>query len=126
MLPISRCNSAGFRLILGLALLLISWQSLTPDPVPAAEVISDKLLHVLAFVVLGFLADAGWPDRPFDWRKYAPLALYGVLIEGTQSLIPGRQASLADLAADAVGLTVYGTIAWIIARRLATQADEVE
>ena len=123
MLPINRCNSAGFRLILALALLVIAWQSLTPNPLPAAEVVGDKLLHMVGFAVLGFLADGGWPDRPFDWRKFVPLGLYGVLIEGIQAWVPGRVASLADLAADAAGLALYGLIAWLIGRRMAAQAD---
>ncbi len=119
MLPISRCDSAGFRIVLGIALLLITWQSLVPKPIPAAELVSDKLLHALAFLVLGFLADAGWPDRPFDRYKFVPLGLYGVGIEAIQSLLPGRMASLGDLLADGFGLLVYGLIAWLIGRRMA-------
>jgi VanZ family protein len=126
MLPISRCNSAGFRLMLGIALLLITWQSLVPNPVPAAEVIGDKVLHALGFLLLGFLADAGWPNRPFDWRKFAPLGIYGLGIEGLQALVPGRVASLGDLLADAAGLVVYGLIAWVIGRRMRMKAETVD
>jgi VanZ family protein len=126
MLPISRCNSAGFRIILGIALLLITWQSLVPNPVPAAELVGDKALHALGFLLLGFLADAGWPDLPFDWRKYVPLGLYGLGIEGLQSLVPGRVASLGDLIADGTGLLVYGLIAWFIARRMSPQTETVD
>lgn len=126
MLPISRCNSAGFRLILGIALLLITWQSLVPNPVPAADLIGDKALHALGFLLLGFLADAGWPELPFDWRKFVPLGLYGLGIEGLQSLVPGRVASLGDLVADSAGLVVYGLIAWLIGRRMVLKADTAD
>ena len=126
MLPISRCNSAGFRLMLGIALLLIAWQSLVPKPVPAADLIGDKTLHALGFLLLGFLADAGWPELPFDWRKFVPLGLYGLGIEGLQSLVPGRVASLGDLIADGAGLAVYGLIAWLIGQRMVAKADAID
>lgn len=126
MLPISRCNSAGFRLMLGIALLLISWQSLVPNPVPAAELVGDKPLHALAFLLLGFLADAGWPELPFDWRKFVPLGLYGLAIEALQSFVPGRFASVGDLIADAAGLLFYGLIAWVIGRWLAPQTHSAD
>jgi VanZ family protein len=112
--------------MLALALLLITWQSLVPNPVPAAELAGDKPLHALAFVLLGFLADAGWPERPFDWRKFVPLGFYGLAIEGIQAFVPGRVASVGDLLADAAGLLVYGLIAWLIGRRMATQTEAVE
>lgn len=110
--------------MLGIAVLVIAWQSLVPMPIAAASLVSDKLLHLLAFLLLGFLVDASWPDRPFDWRKFGPLALYGGAIEGLQSFVPGRLASWGDLLADLAGLAIYGIIAWWIGRRMTAQASQ--
>ena len=110
--------------MLGIAVLVIAWQSLVPTPMAPTTLVGDKLLHLLAFLLLGFLADAGWPDRPFDWRKFGPLALYGGAIEGLQSFVPGRLASWGDLLADLAGLSIYGVIAWWIGRRMTARADQ--
>jgi VanZ family protein len=102
----SPCNAAGLRLVLALALLLVAWQAVTPAPLGPPG-LNDKLLHVLVFVALAFLADGGWPERPFGLRPFFWLLLYGAALEGAQYLAPGRTASLDDLGADAAGLLVY-------------------
>lgn len=111
-MPISRCNSAGFRILLGLALLissivLLSPGSEEPDIFPHA----DKLYHALGFLLLGFLADAGWPDRGFIPAKYLPLLGYGLLMEWLQLYVPLRDASGLDFVADGAGLALYGLLA---------------
>ncbi len=73
---------------------------------------SDKLSHVLFFGLLWLLA------RRAGFAAAWPLALtllgYGVFIELAQALSPtGRSASLTDVAADSVGITV----AWCLTRR---------
>ena len=105
----SPCNAAGLRLLLALALLLIGWQAVTPSPLGPPGV-NDKLLHALVFVGLAFLAEGGWPERPFGWRSFAWLALYGGVLEVAQYFAPGRDASLADLGADVAGLLVYSFV----------------
>lgn len=115
MLPISRCNTAGFRIILGIAILLITWQSLSPKPLAPVD-ISDKLLHASGFLLLAFLTDASWPDTSYDWRKFIPLMLYGVLIEYLQKNVPGRLFSIEDMLANAAGLAIYAIIPFVIYR----------
>ena len=110
------CNAAGFRLLLALAVLLVTWQALTSSPaVPPS--LGDKALHALVFVGLAFLTDSGWPHRLFDWRQLGWLTLYGALLEALQYLVPGRTASLADLAADVAGLVVYWLVLGPLLRR---------
>ncbi len=102
----SRCNAIGFRLLLGLALLLIAWQSLTPAPLPDGG-LNDKLLHGLAFLGLAFLVDGSWPRAPFGRSQFLWLAGYGAAIEGLQWLGGARTLSLGDWLADLAGLLLY-------------------
>jgi VanZ family protein len=73
---------------------------------------SDKLVHVLGFGLLWLMARrAGFVAA---WPLALTLLGYGVLIEVAQALMPtGRSASLADVAADGVGIA----LAWWLTRR---------
>ena len=108
-MAISRCDCAGFRLLLGLALVIATWAALTPQPValPPNLPLADKWAHLLTYIVLAFLVDASWPNRVFDRRKWLILLAYGLFIELCQSQIPGREFSLADLLANATGILIY-------------------
>ena len=110
-MPITRCNSVGFRLMLGLALLIASIAMLTPgSEQPGLFWQADKLAHLGVFMTLAFLADAGWPDSPFNGKKFLPLLGYGAAIELLQLTIPMRSGSLLDLVADVLGLLLYGLL----------------
>ena len=118
-MAISRCDTAGFRLLLGLALLIATWFALTPQPVGLPQVpFADKWAHIATYLLLAFLADASWPEREFDLSKWALLLGYGLLIELIQSQIPTRFFSLADLAANAAGIALY---AFLVFRALRAQ-----
>jgi len=118
-MPITRCNAAGFQILLGLALLVASIAMLSPGE-PEQPLLfpgEDKLWHLLTFAVLAFLADAGWPDKGFVPLKYLPLCAYGIGIEILQNYIPNRQFGLDDLVADGTGLLLYGALALPLLRR---------
>ncbi|MCB1790490.1 MAG: VanZ family protein [Gammaproteobacteria bacterium] len=110
-MSISRCNCAGFRLLLGFALCVVTWLALTPHP-PALPPVAfaDKLGHLSAFVVLALLADLSWPEHRFGFAKWGTLLLYGLAIELLQTQVANRYFELADLAADALGLALYGLL----------------
>lgn len=117
-MPITRCNSAGFRILLGLGLMVASIAMLSPKaPEPILFSWDDKLWHLLTFAVLAFLADAGWPDKAFDALKYLPLMAYGLGIEILQHFIPNRFFGWDDLLADAAGLALYGLLIYPLLRR---------
>jgi len=103
----TRYNAVGFRLLLALALIVISWMAVQPAPQIEMVKVNDKVAHVLAFVALAFLADGGWPEKRFDWIPAIWLTTYGAFIEGLQSLIEFRTASLADLVADVIGILIF-------------------
>ena len=110
-MAISRCNSVGARLLLGLALMIVTYMMLTPQP-PEPEILAfagaDKLVHFLSFLGLAFLADAGWAEHGFDARKYLPLLVYAATVEALQHFVPGRQLDAWDLLANASGIMLYG------------------
>ena len=109
-LPLTPCNQAGARLLLALALLIVTYLALTPAPLPLQEEINDKLGHLLAFWLLAALAHAGWARRDFDTRLWLPLLAYGLAIECIQYFIPNRFFSWLDLLADGAGLLLYALL----------------
>ncbi len=60
----------------------------------------DKLAHFLEYAVLGFLLGRG--TGQFD-LALAIAALYGLSDELHQAFVPGREASILDWLADALG-----------------------
>jgi VanZ family protein len=103
----SRSNVMAFRLALCVALMVIMYLATTPLHYPLVENVDDKVNHVLAFFVLGLLADFSFPKRGLGPSKIFALLGYGLLIEVIQYFLPYRTFSLYDLAADGVGLTLY-------------------
>jgi VanZ family protein len=118
-MPITRCNSAGFQILLGLALFTTTVAMLAPGsgiPLPFAH--ADKLAHMAGFLLLAFFADAGWPHLGFVRAKYLSLLAYGIGIECVQHFIPRRSFEVLDILADASGLLLYGTLVLPLLRRL--------
>ena len=74
---------------------------------PVVENMNDKVNHILAFYVLGFLADFSFPGKRFGLSKVLTILGYGLLIEVIQYFLPYRSFSLYDLAADTAGLAIY-------------------
>lgn len=65
---------------------------------------SDKINHVLAFLVLQVLGALSWSSRVHVVAL--GLVAYGASIEVLQSLTPTRQAEWQDLAADMLGIAL--------------------
>ena len=77
--------------------------------VPALFPGQDKLFHLVAFGLLGFLAmgaiKSGQKGYTVSqvWFVAALVALYGLLDETHQYFVPGRTTEVYDVIADAVG-----------------------
>ncbi|HEX7238957.1 MAG TPA: VanZ family protein [Longimicrobiaceae bacterium] len=87
-------------------------------PVPDAWG-ADKVLHFLAYALLGFLLARGASGSGLGARWPVALGwLYGASDEVHQHFVPGRSADPADWAADALGV-LAGTLlcARLAARR---------
>lgn len=69
--------------------------------------------NVLLFVPLGFLLTLLF-RRP--WVGAAIAVMLSVAAEGTQILLPGRQPSLRDIVANALGALIGAGVAWLIVR----------
>jgi VanZ family protein len=108
----------------------IFWLSSIPgDTLPLPEFrFSDKLAHFLAYALLGLLIAARAPIRErrvgrgaaarIDWPGAAIGILYGVSDEIHQLYVPMRLFSLADIAADALGVAAGVTAARWAWRRM--------
>jgi len=99
------------------AVALLSW--LPAAYRPHIVVVSDKLEHALAYLLLGALtAIAARRTLNASWLALAIVAYAGVLELG-QLLIPSRVASVGDFVASAAGAIVGVLIAslWRPARR---------
>lgn len=87
-----------------LLLSLITGLSLTPLPAVTELGVSDKVLHLTAYLVLFVSLDlAHWPRQKLP-GKLGGLLFYSALIEVAQSYVPNRFCSLGDLAANLLGL----------------------
>jgi VanZ family protein len=100
-------NTRTIRVLLAMALLVISYLAFTPLQTPVVVEFNDKLSHIFAFVVLAFLVDFSWPQTSWNPFKYVPLFGYGLFIEIVQALIPNRIFSTWDMLADLLGLLIY-------------------
>ncbi len=92
----------------GLLLLSIAALSLLPIRGPDLGLPQgDKWHHAFAYLVLtlyfGQLVATGWRTR---FVLVLGLLGYGIAIELAQSFTPARQAELADLAANALGIAI--------------------
>lgn len=99
-----RCRPA-WRALLAVLVLVVAWFAFTPSTANELFDQADKVQHVLAFGCLAGAAALGWPaGRSTSLRVACALLFYGAFIEVVQSVIPGRDASWLDLAADAAGI----------------------
>ena len=81
--------------------------SLMPSEHVPGPKLNDKLLHLMAFLVISGLFDAAWPRCSFNWQKALAVVAYGALIEILQSFTGYRDMSGADLVADIIGIGLY-------------------
>ena len=121
---VSRCNEIGFKLLLLIMLMLVTWQALSPQPIEQTQAINDKLGHALVFFMLAGISDHAFAVSKFGSKKIIYLMLYGMAIECLQYFVPGREFSLLDMLADAAGLMIYGLIInYIILREPTTESS---
>jgi len=98
-----------------------------PAPLPFAQ--ADKLIHAGEYAVLAaLLAWALGSSRRTPLRSFAlalaAAALFGASDELHQRLVPGRDSSLADLAADVAGAAL-GALAVVRLRRAARRSGSL-
>lgn len=84
-----------------------------PPAIPGEP--SDKVLHVLAFAVLGGLAAAGFRKQPVA-RLFLALTAFGAAIELLQAIpVLNRDSEIADLLADMAAALIALTVTrWLL------------
>ena len=94
-----------------------------PAPAEAAVRVGDKALHLLEYAGFALLLSLALATAPppavrlrAPWIALAGAILYAASDEFHQGLVPGRDASLLDFAADvagaAVGTAVHAVWTW--------------
>jgi VanZ family protein len=103
--PELRYRRLWFVLGLVLAAVVVTLSLLPTRDLPDIK-LSDKLEHMLAYVMLAFWFGSLVVRRDYFWLIVALVAFGGLieLVQGWMGL--GRQADLHDLAADAIGIAV--------------------
>ena len=99
--------------------------SAQPNPLPFLPpelLLQDKLLHGLAYTVLGALLVPGFRGAGCSGRSAVLLAValasvYGATDEFHQSFVPGRNADVLDWVADTLGAALGAAAATTLALR---------
>lgn len=102
----------AFRAALCITLVVIAWLAFTSNPPETAFQLPDKVNHLAAFLVLGFLIDYSFPGsgERLSWlwlAKAGALMGYAVGIEFVQWFLAARSFELLDMVADASGILLY-------------------
>lgn len=94
-------SQVSWRILLAVAAAVIAWTSLLPpDDLPSTAMVSDKVLHLLGYAILGSLAVLSG----LRWGVALVAATaFGLVLEVAQGVLGYRSFEGADLLADAVG-----------------------
>lgn len=99
------------------AVALLSW--LPAAYRPHTVLVSDKLEHALAYLILGAVTAIAVRPTLNAQRLGLAIVAYAGILEFGQLLIPSRVASVADFVASAAGAIVGVSITALALRRLA-------
>jgi VanZ family protein len=81
--------------------------SLERTGIPELFPLQDKTLHAILYIILAFLIyrslDVSGNSRYVFILSFLFAAIYGITDEIHQAFVPGREASLGDIAADSIG-----------------------
>jgi len=92
------------RIVFAIWALAVAWTSLLPqDDLPSTLLVSDKVIHLLAYAALGMLAILSGLTR--IWA-FAAVMGWGLALEVAQGLLGYRSFEWADLLADGLGASV--------------------
>ena len=88
-----------------LSIILVSYLSLTPlIQVPYEFIGADKLGHFLVYLWLGILPFFGFARLRVAFTGALLMILLGAGLEFAQAYVPGRNFSVADMAANCAGV----------------------
>ena len=96
-----------FRVIFASMILLSMLLSLSSSGHALPVVWNDKLIHCASYFLLMMMLDFSWLSSKQLLIKSVLILVYSGLIEYAQGFIPGRDTSLADIAANATGIMLF-------------------
>ena len=98
------------RSLFALALVFVVWQSLVPAEQIVVQAPSDKVSHVAAYALLGFLAALS--VRRWRWvLALVIVTVSGALVEVAQSRTSYRAFEYSDIVADFIGAAIGASVA---------------
>ncbi|MEC8843743.1 MAG: VanZ family protein, partial [SAR324 cluster bacterium] len=107
--------SIQLKLALGLSvLILIALLWKIPEPLQDDSLWTDKIAHILIFMILAisYLNVGTQGFKNFKFRNFGKAlgaaALFSILTEALQLLIPWRHGDFMDLAANIIGVGLAG------------------
>jgi len=109
------------RALFAVALVLVFVGSVLRITVGPDFRFSDKVAHAVAFFLLVALAQLGYAERGLAARLMLALLGYGLFIELVQALLPWREFSLLDWAADGLGIALCAALAHRLRERRAAR-----
>jgi VanZ family protein len=89
-----------------LAIVFVIVGSLSQDLAPPSGQVVDKIIHAGTYFFLAFLGWAVVTGSGLRWAMTCFLFCLGAVIEVLQAIIGGREASVLDLFANAIGIIV--------------------
>ena len=110
-----RRSHAVYRFALAICITTISFLAFAPLTGPELPS-NDKVNHMIAFLVLAWLAEGAYPGRSLAKTRWGLLVFYGLLIEAVQHHLPYRDFSMLDFAADVSGILLYILLAYLVTR----------
>jgi VanZ family protein len=108
-LPVNDERLASIAMTLGrigfvCGIIAVTTLSLLPQQMLPDLPLWDKLEHLLAYGLLALTGGLGFPGWRAQVRIATLLFVLGVLVEGAQAFVPGRDASVGDALANALGI----------------------
>ena len=96
-----------FQILFATILILSLYLSLTPAVKTVPMLFNDKLVHIFSYFVLMLTFDFSVKSGESIILKAVFVFLYSCAIEYVQGFVPGREVSILDIAANAVGIVAF-------------------
>ena len=105
-----------FRLIFVSMILLSLLLSLSSSGQAVPVVWNDKLIHCISYFLFIMMLDFSWNSSKQLLIKVILVMIYSGLIEYAQGFIPGRDTSIADIAANGLGVMLFIALVPVLKR----------
>ena len=108
--------SIQLKMALGLSVLILIALWKIPEPLQDESVWTDKIAHFLIFMILAisYLNVGTQGFKNFKFRNFGKAlgaaALFSILTEALQLLVPWRHVDFMDLAANILGVGLAGVL----------------